>query len=151
MHFAFPLEFVKLTLTSRVYSQAMLMSIPHKHSKKIDVSLKIGRYTLPFGNVETQKPKSELTLDNDELNSLISYITSKFTISVALLRMLFIFCTQSIISVDLSSSVIFSFSAKSFTSREKRFCACCSISARYELSLPLSLLLYAACFSPSQK
>ena len=64
-----------LKTKSGVYSQAMLMSIPHKHSKKIDVSLKIGRYTLPFGNVETQKPKSELTLDNDELNSLISYIT----------------------------------------------------------------------------
>lgn len=36
-----------LKTKSRVYSQAMLMSIPHKHSKKIDVSLKIGRYTLP--------------------------------------------------------------------------------------------------------
>ena len=68
-----------LKTKSRVYSQAMLMSIPHKHSKKIDVSLKIGRYTLPFGNVETQKPKSELTLDNDELNSLISYITDNYT------------------------------------------------------------------------
>ena len=31
-----------LKTKSRVYSQAMLMSIPHKHSKKIDVSLKIG-------------------------------------------------------------------------------------------------------------
>ena len=28
------------------------MSIPHKHSDKTDVSLKIGRYTLPFENVE---------------------------------------------------------------------------------------------------
>ncbi len=68
-----------LKTKSRVYSQAMLMSIPHKHSDKIDVSLKIGRYTLPFGNVETKQPKSELTLDNDELNSLISYISDNYT------------------------------------------------------------------------
>ena len=46
---------------------------------------------------------------------------STFTISVALLRTLFIFRTHSIISVDLSFSVTHSFSAKSFTSRRKRF------------------------------
>lgn len=40
---------------------------------------KIGRYKLPFGNAETQKPKSELTLDNDELNSLLSYISDNYT------------------------------------------------------------------------
>ena len=54
------------------------MSIPHKHSEKIDVSLKIGRYTLPFRNVETQKPKSELTLDNEELNALVRYISENY-------------------------------------------------------------------------
>ena len=59
---------------SRVFSRAMLMSIPH-NSDKIDVSLKLGRYTLPFENVETRQPKSELTLDNDELNNLITYIS----------------------------------------------------------------------------
>ena len=67
-----------LKTKSSVYSQAILMSIPHKHSEKIDVSLKIGRYTLPFRNVETQKPKSELTLDNEELNALISYISENY-------------------------------------------------------------------------
>lgn len=67
-----------LKTKSMVYSQAMLMSIPHKHFKKIDVSLKIGRYTLPFRNVETQKPKSELTLDNEELYALISYISENY-------------------------------------------------------------------------
>ncbi len=56
----------------------MLMRIPHNHSEKIDVSLKIGRYTLPFDNVETPKLKSELTLDNDELNSLIKYISNNY-------------------------------------------------------------------------
>lgn len=49
-----------LKTKSRVYSQAMLMSIPHKHSEKIDVSLKIGRYRLPFGNVETQKAQKRI-------------------------------------------------------------------------------------------
>ena len=67
-----------LKTKSRVYSQAILMKIPHKHSKKIDVSLKIGRYKLPFDNIETQKPKSELTLDNEELNSLLSYISENY-------------------------------------------------------------------------
>ncbi len=62
-----------------VYSQALLMKIPHIHSDKTDISLKIGRYSLPFGNIETLKPKSELTLDNDELNSLIAYISDNYT------------------------------------------------------------------------
>lgn len=62
---------------SRVFSRAMLMSIPH-NSDKIDVSLKLGRYTLPFENVETRQPKSELTLDNDELNNLITYISDNY-------------------------------------------------------------------------
>ena len=62
---------------SRVFSRAMLMSIPH-NSDKIDVSLKLGRYTLPFENIETRQPKSELTLDNDELNNLITYISDNY-------------------------------------------------------------------------
>ena len=60
-----------LKTKKRVYSQAMLMKIPHEHTEVQDISLKIGRYTLPFGKVETGPPKSELTLDNDELNELI--------------------------------------------------------------------------------
>ena len=36
-----------LKTKSRVYSQAMLMSIPH-NSDKTDISLKLGRYTMPF-------------------------------------------------------------------------------------------------------
>ena len=63
-------------------------------------------------------------------------ISSQFTISIARLLMLFIFCTQSIISVDLSFSVTFSFLAKSFTSRRKSCWACSSVSARWEWSLP---------------
>ena len=49
---------------------------------------------------------------------------------------LFIFCTHFIWSADLSCSVTPSFSAYSFTSREKRACASSSTSARWECSLP---------------
>lgn len=61
-----------------VFSQAILMKIPHEHSDVQDVSLKIGRYNLPFKKVETEIPKSELTLDNEELNQLIKYISENY-------------------------------------------------------------------------
>ena len=64
------------------------------------------------------------------------WISSLRMISSARFRILFIFCTQSIISVDLSSSVTFSFSSRSFTSRRKSCWACSSVSARSERSLP---------------
>lgn len=63
----------------RVYSQAMLMKIPHNHPDKSDISLKIGRYNYPFDRAVNDKPKSELTLDNDELNALIKYISENYT------------------------------------------------------------------------
>lgn len=62
----------------RVYSQAILMKIPHDHSEEIDVSLKVGRYTLPYGRTVGHQPKSELTLDNEELNALIDYISGNY-------------------------------------------------------------------------
>ncbi len=63
----------------QVYSQALLMKIPHDHIKENDISLKVGRYTIPFGRVAESKPKSELTLDNEELNALIEYISEYYT------------------------------------------------------------------------
>ncbi len=62
----------------RVISQALLMKIPHAHEDISDISLKIGRYKLPYKTLETLDPKSELTLDNDELNSLIRYISDNY-------------------------------------------------------------------------
>lgn len=67
-----------LKTKSRVYSQAVLMKIPHEHHNEPDISLKIGRYLFPFGKVQNEKPKSELTLDNEELNALISYISENY-------------------------------------------------------------------------
>lgn len=69
----------KLKTKQRVYSQAILMKIPHEHSAELDISLKIGRYTLPYGRVVGNQPKSELTLDNEELNALIEYISENYT------------------------------------------------------------------------
>lgn len=68
-----------LKMKKRVYTQAVLMRIPHNHEGENDVSLKIGRYTLPGKSVAEEKPKSELTLDKDELESLIQYISEYHT------------------------------------------------------------------------
>lgn len=68
-----------LKTKKRVYSQAILMKIPHDHVEENDISLKIGRYTFPFNRVAESKPKSELTLDNEELNALIEYISEYYT------------------------------------------------------------------------
>ncbi len=68
-----------LKAKQRVYSQAMLMKIPHDHQDTTDISLKIGRYNYPFSETVSDKPKSELTLDNDELNALIKYISENYT------------------------------------------------------------------------
>ena len=61
-----------LQIKKRVYSQALLMRIPHDHTDVQDISLKIGRYNIPYG-LESKKPKSELTLNNEELDALIRY------------------------------------------------------------------------------
>ena len=68
-----------LKTKKRVYSQALLMKIPHDHAGESDISLKLGRYTLPYGRVVGNQPKSELTLDNDELTALIKYISENYT------------------------------------------------------------------------
>ena len=68
-----------LKTKKRVYSQALLMKIPHDHAGESDISLKLGRYTLPYGRVVGNQPKSELTLDNDELTALIKYISDNYT------------------------------------------------------------------------
>lgn len=66
-----------LQMKKRVYSEAMLMRIPHAHADVQDISLKIGRYNIPYG-LESKKPKSELTLNNEELDALIRYISENY-------------------------------------------------------------------------
>lgn len=68
-----------LKMKQQVYSQAILMKIPHKHADENDISLKIGRYNLVDHSLTNNNPKSELTLDKEELNELIDYISSCYT------------------------------------------------------------------------
>lgn len=67
-----------LKMKKRVYSKALLMKIPHDHAEENDISLKLGRYTLPYGRAVANQPKSELTLDNEELDALIKYISDYY-------------------------------------------------------------------------
>jgi hypothetical protein len=53
--------------------EAILQRVPHNTEETVDISLKLGRYNI-FHKVETETPKSELTLTNEELNNLIDYI-----------------------------------------------------------------------------
>lgn len=66
-----------LQMKKRVCSEAILMRIPHAHADVQDISLKIGRYNMPYG-LESKKPKSELTLNNEELDALIRYISENY-------------------------------------------------------------------------
>ena len=68
-----------LRTKKKVCSRAILMKIPHDHSDEPDISLKIGRYTLPYNHIAEKQPKSELTLDNEELTALIQYISENYT------------------------------------------------------------------------
>jgi len=63
----------RLSTKQRVYTQAILQRVPHNTQETVDISLKLGRYNI-FHKVETETPKSELTLTNEELNNLIDYI-----------------------------------------------------------------------------
>lgn len=69
----------RLQTKQRVFSQALLMKIPHDHEDTNDISLKIGRYNFPRGDVFESAPKSELTLTNAELDELIKYISEYYT------------------------------------------------------------------------
>lgn len=63
----------RLSTRKRVYTQARLQKIEHNDKRKIDIQLKLGRYNILDG-VETENPKSELTLTNEEFLQLIDFI-----------------------------------------------------------------------------
>lgn len=67
----------KLKIKKLVYSQAVFWKIPHNSEDKVDICLKIGRYRND-DSLENNAPKSELTLDNDELLSLIDFIEAYY-------------------------------------------------------------------------
>lgn len=63
----------------KVLTKAVLYKIPHD-SPKEDVSLKIGRYSKAgFEKPEEANPRSELTLDFEELQNLVAFLGSNFS------------------------------------------------------------------------
>jgi len=65
----------RLSTKKGVFTNAWLYGIQRTDS--IDLSLKLGRYTYPK-NLITVQPKSELTLTNEELISLIEYLAEYY-------------------------------------------------------------------------
>lgn len=64
-----------------VFTRAIFWRIPHASGTGEDVNLKIGRYLKADDWVETlqsDSPKSELTLDNEELTALLEFIAENY-------------------------------------------------------------------------
>ncbi|MBU4480253.1 hypothetical protein KKG48_02310, partial [Patescibacteria group bacterium] len=65
----------------RVVTRVAFWRIPHKSDKQ-DICLKVGRYNKSDGFVpetlECDSPKSELTLDNQELDVLLTFISENY-------------------------------------------------------------------------
>ena len=65
---------------TRVITKAILWRIPHDSGIE-DIRLKIGRYNKDrYGaeEIEKEKPRSELTLDNDEFSNLIDFLLENY-------------------------------------------------------------------------
>lgn len=65
---------------ARTLTQATFWRIPH-HNGPPEVNLKIGRYKKAVsgrGEPETESPKSELTLDQEELQGLITFLSENY-------------------------------------------------------------------------
>lgn len=63
----------------RITSKAIFWKIPHKSSLTEDICLKIGRYNKTSDSLESEKPKSELTLDHEEFHNLLDFISTNYT------------------------------------------------------------------------
>lgn len=72
-------DYLTSTLRDKVQTitKAWFWRISHASGKE-DIRLKIGRYKKPSKQVETFSPKSELTLDNEEFKSLITFIGENY-------------------------------------------------------------------------
>ena len=67
----------------RTFTRAIFWRIPHNDPQREDIRLKLGRYTrnAPTASKpvpETAKPKSELTLDDEEFRSLIRFLEENY-------------------------------------------------------------------------
>jgi hypothetical protein len=61
----------------RVFTQAVFWKIGH-HTAREDICLKLGRYDKGTGKVAEGTPRSELTLDFDEFNSLVKLLQEEY-------------------------------------------------------------------------
>ena len=65
----------------RVFTRVVFWRIPHKSGGGEDINLKLGRYQKIDDWIETlqsRKPNSELTLDNEELKALLDFISENY-------------------------------------------------------------------------
>ena len=65
---------------TKTITRVIFWKIPHK-TKKEDIKLKIGRYSkddFSSESLECKKPKSELTLDNIEFQSLLKFLSENY-------------------------------------------------------------------------
>lgn len=66
---------------TRTITRVCLWKIPHKTAEQEDVCLKIGRYNsngIARETLEVLNPKSELTLDNDEFQKLLEFLSENY-------------------------------------------------------------------------
>jgi hypothetical protein len=68
-----------LRKSAKTITKAVFWKIPHKTKEIVDICLKVGRYDIVDDFIEVPesiKPRSELTLDNEEFNNLLEFISS---------------------------------------------------------------------------
>ena len=68
---------VELRKTENVITKATLWKIPHKNHEP-ELSLKIARYKNIWEDLESDSPKSALTLKGDELNNLMQFLNDYY-------------------------------------------------------------------------
>lgn len=66
---------------AKTVTRAAFWKIPHKNSQQEDICLKVGRYNkngFALDTVEVENPKSELTLDNEEFQKLLEFLSENY-------------------------------------------------------------------------
>ena len=66
---------------AKTVTRVAFWKIPHKNSPQEDICLKIGRYNkddFAPESLENAKPKSELTLDNEEFQKLLEFLSENY-------------------------------------------------------------------------
>ncbi len=65
---------------AQTVTRVVFWKIPHTDIAQEDISLKIGRYKKLFGfeSTENTNPKSELTLDNEEFQKLVEFVSNNY-------------------------------------------------------------------------